>query len=594
LESSIQKTNSRVPGDLDLDEDLGLTKKQLDRTATNGKFSEMANGIAPLHAVPAAPVPNKMNKVEAMLGMSGWQVVHSGVLFQLRSTLSRGTLKRPRVCVIEELHNDGLIVEGRMRGYSAKHPDRVKFEIQLTSDVSVDDGGGLVTSTYISGTSSVTYYFNIICSDMDDGKLDSASSQRQSSSRISTRADQAQWQTYCMCTEDEAGSIAWMDAIKRVKFNVLLCLGTLVQSGFKDQDTKDNIIKFDTLKFDDKDVIGQGSSGTVYRGTWRNLTVAIKKIPVMGDEQEALVEEVANEAKTLAQLRHPYIANFYGLSASPRLKALFVVTDLYAYSLRDLIYSPNNGETGIDGFSLADHSVFVKVATEIASAVAFMHQHRVMHRDIKPANVYLDKAGASALAQSQRAKKAADSSTDSILEGSVEGSVEGTVEGSSSRPSPASPKLRPLKSSDWVKKGGSQMTMLDVKLGDFGLARQQGDGGPLDNEMTMEVGTPIFMAPELMMGEGDANIVPNSWGGPNADVFKEEAVRRVGDRSASTAEEASGDYDSKIDVYAFGVLLWTMFVREHPYSNWRSSSFKLMMMVLSYTHTLYTPTAAVH
>jgi tRNA A-37 threonylcarbamoyl transferase component Bud32 len=467
--------------------DLETTKEQVNPSLDGGATAQQQDGTDSAEA-------QTLNKAESMLGMSGWQVVHSGVLYQLRSTLSRGTLKRPRVCVIEERHSDGLILEGRVRGYSVKYPDRLKFEIRLTSEVRVEAAGSSRSSTYIGGLSTVSHYFNVICSDGS-----TAEQNNRSSARISSHAhgDQVQWQTYSMCTEEEGGSLAWMDAIKRVKFNVLLCLGTVVSTGFKE--AKEYIIKFDTLAFDNGDIIGQGASGTVYSGVWRNLTVAIKKIPVLEEDQESLVDEVANEARTLAQLKHPYIANFYGISVSPKDKALYVVTDLYAYCLRDLIYSKDSGKEGIDGFSLANHSVFVKVATELASAIAFMHQHRVIHRDIKPANVYMDKAGLSALAQGNL-----------NVEGGGGDDIDGDIDRSPSGVQPLAPLVKPMRApppspgikpqmtmqqgSPWVQKAGQQMTMLNVKLGDFGLARQQGDA--LDNnELTMEVGTPIFMAP---------------------------------------------------------------------------------------------------
>ena len=120
---------------------------------------------------------------------------------------------------------------------------------------------------------------------------------------------------YSMCTEEEdpASCLEWMEAIKRVKYNVLLCYGGIVKregsslSDGSDTQKENDSIKFDTLSFSD-DIVGRGASGVVYKGTWGGQTVAIKKITVEEEEQQALVDEVSNEASMLAQLQHPYIA----------------------------------------------------------------------------------------------------------------------------------------------------------------------------------------------------------------------------------------------------------------------------------------------
>lgn len=244
-------------------------------------------------------------KVASMLGMTGWQVVHSGVLFQLRSTLGRGTLKRPRVCVVEELRSDGLIIEGRMRGYSAKHPDRLKFEIKLSSETRIEAGqmNNNLQSSSTWGSVQSLAHFHIICSDSDGSGGTRASAANSADTQV-------QWQMYSMCTEDDDPSscLAWMDAIKRVKYNVLLCYGGIVNTaGSAGAESKKENIKFDTLSFS-KDIVGRGASGVVYKGTWHGQTVAIKKITVEEEEQKALVDEVANEASMLARLQHPYIA----------------------------------------------------------------------------------------------------------------------------------------------------------------------------------------------------------------------------------------------------------------------------------------------
>jgi len=73
----------------------------------------------------------------------------------------------------------------------------------------------------------------------------------------------------------------------------------------------------------------------------------------------------------------------------------------------------------------------------------------------------------------------------------------------------------------------------DIRIADFGLSKALSND---QNHQTMEIGTPAYMAPELIVGIQD-----------EAEC---EAV--------ITAPKA-------LDVYAFGILLWALFMDMHPY-----------------------------
>ncbi len=84
----------------------------------------------------------------------------------------------------------------------------------------------------------------------------------------------------------------------------------------------------------------------------------------------------------------------------------------------------------------------------------------------------------------------------------------------------------------------------DVKLCDFGLSRLTTN----DVEMTQQVGTPAYMAPEMAGIEGEE--------GP-----------RIG---------------KPVDVYSYGILLWTLWTQKLPYSDLRvKNPFQLMVKVTS-------------
>lgn len=57
-------------------------------------------------------------------------------------------------------------------------------------------------------------------------------------------------------------------------------------------------------------MIGEGSFGTTYRGSWKGGEAAIKCVRIANpDEAQSFLREV----ETLALLRHPHIMPFYGV-----------------------------------------------------------------------------------------------------------------------------------------------------------------------------------------------------------------------------------------------------------------------------------------
>eukprot|EP01133_Synstelium_polycarpum_P013424 gene13424-15818_t len=63
--------------------------------------------------------------------------------------------------------------------------------------------------------------------------------------------------------------------------------------------------------------IGRGSCAEVFTGTWRGITVAIKKAKLLSDDDEEFLTELAQEAAIMSQLRHPNICQFLGTCNNP-------------------------------------------------------------------------------------------------------------------------------------------------------------------------------------------------------------------------------------------------------------------------------------
>jgi Tol biopolymer transport system component len=114
--------------------------------------------------------------------------------------------------------------------------------------------------------------------------------------------------------------------------------------------------------------LGEGGMGEVWRATDSKLgrEVAIKILPEAFARDPGRMARFEREAKVLASLNHPHIAQIYGVED------------------RALIMELIEGESpkGPMPFDEA-----WKIASQIAEALEYAHEKGVIHRDLKPANV---------------------------------------------------------------------------------------------------------------------------------------------------------------------------------------------------------------
>eukprot|EP00939_MAST-03C_sp_MAST-3C-sp1_P003737 g3737.t1 len=196
--------------------------------------------------------------------------------------------------------------------------------------------------------------------------------------------------------------------------------------------------------------VGAGSAGMVFRAEYMGAPVALKQVfTTMMDSElnEKNLREFANEVTALSRLgNHPYVVQFMGItkfpleSTSDLMPRLYFVTQFCPLSLeayleiRELPPLPkspsstsmspssspktkppfppkppamNRAASGAyvsprrrrfhddEGYGDAietrrrDDGALIRMATQIASAMAHLHSHRTLHRDLKPANVLL-------------------------------------------------------------------------------------------------------------------------------------------------------------------------------------------------------------
>ena len=123
--------------------------------------------------------------------------------------------------------------------------------------------------------------------------------------------------------------------------------------------------------------IGVGGMGEVYQATDTNLgrQVAIKILPEALAADTERLARFEREAKTLASLNHPNIAQIYGLEKASGIRAL-VMELVEGQTLADRI---SQGPIPVDEA--------LPIARQIAEALEAAHEQGIIHRDLKPANI---------------------------------------------------------------------------------------------------------------------------------------------------------------------------------------------------------------
>jgi serine/threonine protein kinase len=314
-----------------------------------------------------------------------------------------------------------------------------------------------------------------------------------------------------------------------------------------DPKLRDHIIAVDSIKLGG--MLGQGVQGAVYSAKWDGVDVAVKVVEINLDEiyhyqaglsMEQELREAELEAKTLMPLRHPYIVEIFGvaLKHDSLELAVWTVLEKCTCSLQDFILKKTP----------VPFRVRIALCRKIAQGMRYMHQKGFYHRDLKPGNILLViPAGSGLKAACARNTCESKSAGSGLKSTSTRTSEEGGAEitpkvcdfgmakeskrreaqagaamakrGGSlgARPRPmrnAQAELAPAPTHSWTDSKGDTMKS---KRGSY-------------SEKTTNIGTPVYMAPELM------------------------------------SEDVSLQYDASLaDVYAFAIVMWMVLARERPF-----------------------------
>ncbi len=162
-------------------------------------------------------------------------------------------------------------------------------------------------------------------------------------------------------------------------------------------------------------LIGAGGMGEVYkaRDTRLDRTVAIKILPEALAADPQFRERFDREARTLSRFTHPNICTLYDVGEAPVREPPIDIhqfdshqpSAISADTVRFLVMELLDGETleeklrksevsslksGVSGLRVDEA---LRIAIQMADALAAAHRQGIVHRDLKPANVMLTKSG---------------------------------------------------------------------------------------------------------------------------------------------------------------------------------------------------------
>lgn len=129
--------------------------------------------------------------------------------------------------------------------------------------------------------------------------------------------------------------------------------------------------------------VAQGGMGAVYLGVYRDPRSPSKKaIKILLPEfsrNVQLRERFENEALAVMRLKHPYIVKIDQFGQLPDGQLYLVMDFLDGETLED--HLQRRGRCNLH------HTLHI--VAQVMSALASMHENRLVHRDLKPANVFL-------------------------------------------------------------------------------------------------------------------------------------------------------------------------------------------------------------
>ncbi|KAK4016273.1 hypothetical protein OUZ56_031223 [Daphnia magna] len=138
-------------------------------------------------------------------------------------------------------------------------------------------------------------------------------------------------------------------------------------------------VNVDGIQFDRSDFLGSGMFGSVYRGTYKGQSIAVKQIEKRSDGFPSI-----EELKVWQQLDHPNVVKLLHCCASDD-DFTYLALELCDASL-DQVFLNQDDPRKYKGPALTNH---FEVFSQLASGLEYIHSKNLVHGNIKPENILI-------------------------------------------------------------------------------------------------------------------------------------------------------------------------------------------------------------
>jgi hypothetical protein len=133
-------------------------------------------------------------------------------------------------------------------------------------------------------------------------------------------------------------------------------------------------VPFEDIKFGDQ--LGQGASGQVFKGKWKNTDVALKVSMTQANQS------VVSELSVMINLRpHPNVVQLFGFSVHPETNSVILILEFCNGGSLDVALYQSDG-----AIELSQKLYWLK---SICKGISHLHSNNIVHRDIAARNILL-------------------------------------------------------------------------------------------------------------------------------------------------------------------------------------------------------------
>ena len=146
-----------------------------------------------------------------------------------------------------------------------------------------------------------------------------------------------------------------------------------------------NIIKTISLNLENKEIIGEGSIGIVYKINYKEEIYSLKKFKkkIENFEDYYLIIEII---KKLINLNHLTLNKIEFISLPQNDNFIFLFYPFHEFTLDQILELDKKGKSPI----WYDNTIKILFLIEIAFGMNYLHQNNIIHKCLKPSNILID------------------------------------------------------------------------------------------------------------------------------------------------------------------------------------------------------------